>query len=71
MHIQKTAGKFLVVLITNVSYTNGETKKRTSLSKETMANLTIIKKDMGISTNKEVKLLQTTVFPAVFYGCNR
>jgi hypothetical protein len=34
--------KFLVVLITNDSYTNEETKKRISLSKAAMANLTKI-----------------------------
>ena len=32
--------KFLVVLITNDSYTNEETKKRISLSKPAMANWT-------------------------------
>jgi hypothetical protein len=31
--------KFLVVLITNDSYTNEKTKKRISLSKVTIANL--------------------------------
>jgi len=37
--------KFLGVLVTNVSYTNEETKKRISLSKPAMANLTKIIKD--------------------------
>ena len=49
--------KFLVVLITNVSYTNEETKKRISLSKLAMANLTKIIKDLKVSTNTKVKLL--------------
>jgi len=49
--------KFLVVLITNDSYTNEETKKRISLSKPTMANLTKIIKDLEVPTNTEVKLL--------------
>jgi hypothetical protein len=34
--------KFLVVLITNGSYTNEDTKKRISLTKAAMANLTNI-----------------------------
>ena len=49
--------KFLVVLITNYSYTNEETKKRISLSKAEMANLTKITKDLEVSTNTNVKLL--------------
>jgi hypothetical protein len=57
-----------MVLITNGSYTNEETKKRISLSKGEMANWTKIIKDLEVST-QELKLLQTTVFPAVMYGC--
>jgi len=49
--------KFLVVLVTNVSYTNEETKKRIILSKSAMANLTKIIKDLKVSTNTKVKLL--------------
>jgi len=49
--------KFLVVLITNDSYTNEETKKRISLSKPAMANLTKIIKDLEVSTNTKLKLL--------------
>jgi len=40
--------KFLVVLITNDSYSSEETKKRISLSKAAMANLTKIIKDLGV-----------------------
>jgi len=47
----------LVVLITNDSYTNEETKKRISLSKAEMANLTKITKDLEVSTNTKIKLL--------------
>ena len=61
--------KFLVVLITNDSYTNEEPKERVSLSKPAMANLTKIIKGLEVSTNTKVKLLQTTVFPAVLFGC--
>ena len=49
--------KFLVVLITNDSYTNEETKKIISLSKLAMANLTKTIKDSEVSTNTKVKLL--------------
>jgi hypothetical protein len=41
-----------VDLITNVSYTNKETKKRMSFSKATMANLPKIIKDLEVSTKK-------------------
>ena len=57
--------KFLVVLITNDSYTNEETKKRISLSKQAMANLTKIIKGLEVSTNTYCR----QVFPAVLYGC--
>ena len=40
--------KFLVVLITNDSYTNEEPKKRVSLSKAAMANLTKIIKVLEV-----------------------
>ena len=43
--------KFLVVLITNKSHTNEQTKKRISLSKQAMANLTKIIKGLQVSTN--------------------
>jgi hypothetical protein len=49
--------KFLVVHITNDSYTNEETMKRISLSKPIMANLTKIIRDLEVSTNTKVKLL--------------
>jgi predicted lactoylglutathione lyase len=61
--------KFLVVLITNDRYTNKEMKKRISLSKQAMENLTKIIKDLEISTNTNVKLLKPSVFPAVLFGC--
>ena len=60
--------KFLLLLITNDSYTNEETNKSISLSRPAMANLTDIK-DLAVSTNTKAKLLQTTVFPAVLFGC--
>jgi hypothetical protein len=44
--------KFLVDLITNDRYTNKDTKKRISLSKPAMANLTKIIKDLEVSPNK-------------------
>jgi hypothetical protein len=34
-----------------------------------MAKLTKIMKDLGVSTNITVKLVQTIVFPALLYGC--
>ena len=43
--------KFLLVLITNQSYTNEETKKRINLCKRAMANLTKIIKGLEVSTN--------------------
>jgi len=46
-----------VVLITNDSYTNEETKKIISFSKPEKANLTKIIKDFEVSTNTKVKLL--------------
>jgi hypothetical protein len=46
-----------VVLITYVSYTNEEAKKRISFSKPAMANLTKIVKDSDVSSNTKVKLL--------------
>jgi len=49
--------KFLVVLVTNDSYRNEETKKKISLSKLAMANLTKTIKDSEVSTNTKVKLL--------------
>jgi len=61
--------KVLVVLITNDSCTNEETKKRISLSKLAMGNFTKIIKALEVSTNTKVKLLQTAVFTAVLYGC--
>jgi len=47
----------MVVLITNDSYTNEEIKKRISLTKAAMANLTKIIKYLEVSTNTTVKLL--------------
>ena len=60
--------KFLMVLITNASYTNEETKKRISSSKPAMGNLTKIRKALEIETNIKFKLLLTTALPAVPYG---
>jgi hypothetical protein len=54
-----------VGLITSDSYTNEETKKRISLSKPAMGNLTKIIK---VSTKTKVNLLKPTVYPAVLYG---
>jgi len=48
---------FFVVLITNVRYTNEETKKRISLSKPAMPILTKIIEFLEVSTNTKVKLL--------------
>jgi len=48
---------FMVVLITNVRYTNEKTKKRISLSKPAMANLTKIIKGSEVSTITKVTLL--------------
>jgi hypothetical protein len=52
-----------------VLITNEETKKRISLSKPAMANLTKIIKDLEVSTNTKVKLLQAAVFGTVLFGC--
>jgi DNA-binding MarR family transcriptional regulator len=49
--------KFLVIFITNDSYTNEETKKRISLSKPAMTKMTKIIEDLEVSTNTKVKLL--------------
>ena len=49
--------RFSVVLITNDSYTNEETKRRISLSKPAMVNMTKITKVLEVSTNTNVKLL--------------
>jgi hypothetical protein len=48
---------FLVVIITNDSYTNEENKKRISLSTAAMENLTKIIKYLEVSTKTKVKLL--------------
>jgi len=48
--------KFLVVLITNESYTKEDFNKRISLSKPAMANLTKIL-NAYVSTNTKVRLL--------------
>jgi len=60
-----------VVLITNVSYTNEEAKKRIRLTITAMPNLTKIIKFLEVSTNTKVKLQQTTILPAVLYKCKR
>ena len=49
--------RFSVVLTSNDSYTKEETKRRISLSKPAMANMTKITKDLEVSTNTNVKLL--------------
>ena len=54
--------KFLVLLITNDSYTNDEGKKRISLSKPAIVNLTKIIKILEGSTNTKIKLLETQSF---------
>jgi len=48
---------YLVVLITNDSYTNEELKRRKSLSKAAMANLTKIIENLEVSTTTKLKLL--------------
>jgi ABC-type histidine transport system ATPase subunit len=63
-----TSYKFSGALITNDGYIYDEIKRRISLGKAAMANLTKITKDSGVSTNTKVKLVQTIVFPAVLYG---
>ena len=60
--------KFFIVLITHDSYINEEIKE-ILLNKPAMENLTKIIKFLEVSTNTKVKLLQTTVFLAVLYGC--
>jgi hypothetical protein len=57
-----TNHKFLVVLITNGSNTNEKRKKRISLRKSAMANLTKIVKDLEDSTNTKVKATQDYSF---------
>jgi hypothetical protein len=57
--------KLLPVLITGVSCTNEGTKKRISMCKPAMANLTKIRIYFEDLTNTTVTLLQTTEFPAV------
>jgi len=52
-----TKYKFLVVLITNHSYTNEQYKKRISLSKVALANLIKSIKVMELTTNTKAKLL--------------
>jgi sulfur relay (sulfurtransferase) DsrF/TusC family protein len=47
--------KFLVVLITNGSYNNEETKKRMSLSKPAMANVTKIIKTFKFQPSHCIK----------------
>jgi hypothetical protein len=64
-----TSYKFLGALITNDGYSNDEIKRRINLGKAAMAKLTNIRKGSGVSTNTKVKLVQTTVFAAVLYGC--
>jgi hypothetical protein len=64
-----TSYKFLGALITNDSYIHDEIKRRISLGNATMAKLTKIMKDSGVSHNTKVKLVQTIVFPAMLYGC--
>jgi hypothetical protein len=60
-----------VALITNAGYIHDEIKRRITLGKAAMEKLTKIMKDSGVSTNTKVKLVQTIVFPAVLYGCER
>jgi hypothetical protein len=68
-----TSYKFLGALITNDGYIHDEIKRRISFGKAVMAKLTKIMKDLGVSTNTKVKLMQAIVFPAVLYdvraGC--
>jgi hypothetical protein len=47
--------KFLVVLITNGSYTHEETNKRISLSKAAMANLTKVIKGLKFQPTQKLK----------------
>ena len=60
-----SSNKFLEAVITNGSCT----KRTISLGKAGMANMTYVTKASGVSTNSPVKLVQTTDFPAVLYGC--
>jgi len=54
---QEPTTNFLVVIITNYSYTNEEIKKRISLIKASMPNLTKVTKNLEVSTNTKVKPL--------------
>jgi hypothetical protein len=64
-----TSYKFLGDLITSDGYNRQKIKRRISLSKATMSKLTQNMNDLVVSTNTEVKLVQTVVLPAVLYGC--
>jgi hypothetical protein len=65
-----TSYKFLGAHITNDGYTKDKIKRTIiSLGKAAMAKLSKIMKKSGVATDTEVKLVQTRVFPAVFYVC--
>jgi ribosomal protein L10 len=66
-----TSNNFLEAVITNYSYTKNEINRIISLGKAATANFTYVMKASGVSTNSQVKLVHTTDFPAVLYGCER
>lgn len=65
-----TSNKFLEAVITNDSCTKNNNQQN-SLGKAVMANMTYITKAYGVSTNSQVKLVQTKDFPAVLNGFER
>ena len=66
-----TSNKFFGAVITNDNCTKSKINRIISSGKAAMANLTYVTKASGVSTNSPVKLLQTTDFLAVLYGCER
>jgi hypothetical protein len=63
--------KFLVILITNDSYTNEETKKRISLSKPAMANLTNIIKHMEFQGTQKLSYCRQQSFQQCWLGAKQ
>jgi hypothetical protein len=57
-----------VVLLSNDSYTNEETKKRICLSKVAEANLTKIIKDFEVSTNTKLSYCRQQSFQQCCMG---
>ena len=60
--------KFLVVLITNDSYTSEETKKRICLSKAAMANLTKIIKSWKFQPTQQLSCCRQQYFQQCCLG---